>query len=314
MLIISLNQMAVLALFILIGFAVAKLKVVNSDASSVLSKLENNIFIPALVMGTFITNFTVEKLGSAWKILLFSFVIELLVIPIAILSSKLATKNGYIRKIYTYGLAFSNFGFMGIPIVSALFPEYEMYYIIFTLPLWTLIYVWGVPNLLIDTGDKKGILARLKALANPMFISLIIGALIGISGVKLPGFVTSVVNTCGNCMSPLAMIITGITFANINIRKVLSDISIYFVSFMRLIVVPCVFAGVFLLLQKLFAFELEEYYFVCMLCSLAMPLGLNTVVVPAAYGKDTSVAAGMALISHVLSVITIPIILTIFGV
>jgi len=306
--------MAVLALFILIGFAVAKLKVVNSDASSVLSKLENNIFIPALVMGTFITNFTVEKLGSAWKILLFSFVIELLVIPIAILSSKLATKNGYIRKIYTYGLAFSNFGFMGIPIVSALFPEYEMYYIIFTLPLWTLIYVWGVPNLLIDTGDKKGILARLKALANPMFISLIIGALIGISGVKLPGFVTSVVNTCGNCMSPLAMIITGITFANINIRKVLSDISIYFVSFMRLIVVPCVFAGVFLLLQKLFAFELEEYYFVCMLCSLAMPLGLNTVVVPAAYGKDTSVAAGMALISHVLSVITIPIILTIFGV
>ncbi|MBQ5601478.1 MAG: AEC family transporter, partial [Clostridia bacterium] len=115
MLIISLNQMAVLALFILIGFVVAKLKVVNSDASSVLSKLENNIFIPALVMGTFITNFTVEKVSTAWKILLFSFVVELIVIPIAILSSRIATKNEYIRKIYTYGLAFSNFGFMGIP-------------------------------------------------------------------------------------------------------------------------------------------------------------------------------------------------------
>lgn len=305
--------MAVLALFILIGFIVAKLKVVNSDASGVLSKLENNIFIPALVMGTFISNFTVEKLSSAWKILLFSFATELLVIPLAILSSKLATKNEYIRKIYTYGLSFSNFGFMGIPIVSALFPEYEMYYIIFTLPLWTLIYVWGVPNLLIDTG-KHGIAGKLKALVNPMFVSLIIGALIGISGIKLPEFITSVVDTCGDCMSPLAMIITGITFANISIKKVLTDKSIYFVSFLRLIVIPCLFAGVFVLLQKLLSFKIEEYYFVCMLCSLAMPLGLNTVVVPAAYGKDTSVAAGMALISHVLSVITIPIILTLFGV
>ncbi len=305
--------MAVLALFILIGFVVAKLKVVNSDASGVLSKLENNIFIPALVMGTFITNFTMEKLSSAWKILLFSFVVELIIIPVAILSSKIATKNEYIRKIYTYGLAFSNFGFMGIPIVSALFPEYEMYYIIFTLPLWTLIYVWGVPNLLIDTG-KHGILGKLKALVNPMFISLIIGALIGISGINLPEFITSVVDTCGDCMSPLAMIITGITFANISIKKVLTDKSIYFVSFLRLAVIPCAFAGIFVLIKKLLAIEIEQYYFVCMLCSLAMPLGLNTVVVPAAYGKDTSVAAGMALISHVLSVITIPIILTLFGV
>ena len=287
MLIISLSQMAVLALFILIGFVVAKLKVVNSDASGVLSKLENNVF---------------------------SLVVELLVIPIAILSSKIATKNEYIRKIYTYGLSFANFGFMGIPIVSALFPEYEMYYIIFTLPLWTLIYVWGVPNLLIDTGNKHGVLGKLKALVNPMFISLIIGALIGISSIKLPEFITSVVDTCGNCMSPLAMIITGITFANISIKKVLTDKSIYLVSFFRLVLIPCVFAGVFILIKKLLAIEIEQYYFVCMLCSLAMPLGLNTVVVPAAYGKDTSVAAGMALISHVLSVITIPIILTVFGV
>jgi predicted permease len=41
---------------------------------------------------------------------------------------------------------------------------------------------------------------------------------------------------------------------------------------------------------------------------LAMPLGLNTIVVPGAYGKDTTDAASMALISHILSIITIPII------
>ena len=33
----------------------------------------------------------------------------------------------------------------------------------------------------------------------------------------------------------------------------------------------------------------------CTVCSLAMPLGLNTIVVPNAYGKDTTVAAGMTI-------------------
>lgn len=47
---------------------------------------------------------------------------------------------------------------------------------------------------------------------------------------------------------------------------------------------------------------------VCTLCTLAMPLGLNTIVIPASYGKDTKIASSMAIISH-LSCITIPLIL-----
>lgn len=43
------------------------------------------------------------------------------------------------------------------------------------------------------------------------------------------------------------------------------------------------------------------------LCATAMPLGLNTVVFPAAYGGDTTPGASMALISHLMSIITIPI-------
>jgi predicted permease len=37
-----------------------------------------------------------------------------------------------------------------------------------------------------------------------------------------------------------------------------------------------------------------------------MPLGLSTIVIPGGYGKDTSVAAGMTLVSHLLSAVTIP--------
>ena len=61
---LTLQQMALLFTFIAIGYIVAKLKVVPDNAGAVLSKLENNVFTPASILGTFITGFTVAKLSS----------------------------------------------------------------------------------------------------------------------------------------------------------------------------------------------------------------------------------------------------------
>jgi predicted permease len=38
-----------------------------------------------------------------------------------------------------------------------------------------------------------------------------------------------------------------------------------------------------------------------------MPMGLTSIFVPAAYGKDVSEAAGLVLFTHVFSVATIPL-------
>lgn len=51
-------------------------------------------------------------------------------------------------------------------------------------------------------------------------------------------------------------------------------------------------------------------FFRCAVCMAAMPIGLNAIVIPAGYGKDTTDAAGLALISHLFSVGTIPLIFT----
>ena len=139
----TLNQIAFLFGFIVIGFILVKIKVLSENSAAVLSKLENTIFIPALVMGTFIENFTLERIGATWKLLSVSFIIAFITIPFAILVSKLVTKDKYIQKIYTYGLSFSNFGFMGNAVVSSLFPDVFFEYLIFTLPLWMLIYIYG---------------------------------------------------------------------------------------------------------------------------------------------------------------------------
>ena len=326
----TLNQMGVLGFYMIIGFAVAKLGIVQKNSTTVISKLENTVFLPALVLYTFTENFNIATLVHSWKLLLFSLGTEFLVIIFSIFSAKLVTKDGFIRRMYTYGLSFSNFGFMGNAVVQALFsPTFYQSYIIFTLPLWTMIYIWGVPSLLIERDAslpeqniKKRFLKSLKPLVNPMFVALLIGAVIGITGageflLSLNGgkgiFLTQVIKICGDCMSPLAMIMTGITFAFIDFKGVMRDKSIYVVSALRLLAYPLAFGGAAWLINK-YLIAFDPTLFSCFVISLAMPLGLNTIVIPAAYGKDTTVPAGMALISHTLSIATIPFVMMLFSI
>ncbi len=303
----ALEQMAFLFLLIALGYLLRKLKAIPDNSASVLSKLENNVFIPALMFGTFAGGFTLSKISSAWQYLLGGAVVVSVSIPIAIVASRLCSKDDYIRKIYTYGLSFSNFGFMGNAVVKAIFPEVFPDYLILVLPLWAAIYVYGVPSLLIPSENGKGnILSRLKAFLNPMFISMAIGMVIGIASVRLPSFFTSAVDTLGDCMSPVAMVLTGITVAEIDLKKALSDLSIYAVSAVRLIIIPLIF------IAALTFIPIPMPLAICILCSVAMPLGLNTIVVPKAYGLDSTTASGMALVSHVLSCGSIPLIFMLF--
>ena len=299
----TLNQMAFLFLLILFGFFLTKGKLLPKTAAGILSKLENYLFIPALVLKTFFENFTVEKIGAAGSIFLTSFIMILIIMPIAILAARLCSKDKYIQNIYTYGLAFSNFGFMGNAVVSALFPDIFFEYLIFTLPLWTMIYLWGVPVLLLsEAGQKQSLKERLRSFLNPMFISMLAGMVIGLTGLSLPDWVTSAASSCAGCMSPIAMLLTGITVASADLKKIFTNISIYAVSIIRLIVFPLIMMTVLYLLKT------NDTLAICAVCSVAMPLGLNTIVIPSAYGKDTTVAAGMAVISHLLSCITIPVV------
>ena len=296
------NQMIFLFLLIVIGFCLSKYGILPDGTSKILALMENNIFIPALVAGTFINNFTVAKLGSAGMLFGFSFLWMIVILPLSVYLPKCIVRDQHTRNIFTYGLAFSNFGFMGNSVVSALFPDIFMEYLIFTLPLWILIYVWGVPQLLLPKGEKKGISSTLKRFLNPMMIAMLVGMVIGVTGFALPSPIISAVDSLGACMSPVAMILTGVTVSKIDLKKVFRDYTIYTVSAVRLILIPLAFLAMF------YFWRVDTTVMICSVCVAAMPLGLNTVVIPSAYGKDPTTAAGMALISHLLSCFTIPLI------
>lgn len=303
----TVNQMGFLMLLIIIGYIIVRLNVVQSEGTVLLSRLENNVFVPALILDTFVNNLTIEKISDAWKYLLGGTILILITSFLAVFLSKFLTKDKYLQNIYSYGLAFANFGFMGNAVVMALFPQMFMNYIIFVLPLWVAIYAWAVPVLLIPNSEgKQSFKETLKSFLNPMFISILIGAVLGLTRLPLPDFLLTSFSSLGSCMSPIAMILTGMTIAKIDLKKTFTTPSIYFVSLIRLLFIPL------LVLLILIFLPIDNGIKLCAICCVSMPLGLNTIVVPGAYGQDTSVAAGLALISHLLSCLTIPVVFTLF--
>ena len=132
----SLSQISYLFLLIGAGFLVMKLCKLPPNSTNVLSKLVTTLFMPALILTNFMDNFTVSRLSSAWQYALAGVIVVSLSIVLAKIIARISGKDDYHRKIHTYCLAFSNFGFMGTAVVSTLMPDLFMSYLILCTPMW----------------------------------------------------------------------------------------------------------------------------------------------------------------------------------
>ena len=300
----TLNQMLVLFIFMALGFFLNKKRLLPLDDSVVLSKLETYAFVPCLVFSVFYKYCTVENFKQKWTYMLYGAAVMAVSLPIGIVLAKFFAKDGYLKKIYTYSFAVANFSFMGNAVVLGVFGEKVLFdYMIFTLPLNLYVYSIGTASLI---PTEKGGKISVKTFVNPIFIALILGAVCGLLSVPLPKFITTAISSAGACMSPLAMLLTGFVIGEYSLKTLASDKKVYLASVIRLIILPSTFMAVLLLLKT------DKDIIRVALCATAMPLGLNTVVFPAAYGGDTTPGAGMALVSHLISVITIPVMFSIF--
>ena len=300
----TLNQMLVLFIFMALGFFLNKKRLLPLDDSVVLSKLETYAFVPCLVFSVFYKYCTVENFKQKWTYMLYGAAVMAVSLPIGIVLAKFFAKDGYLKKIYTYSFAVANFSFMGNAVVLGVFGEKVLFdYMIFTLPLNLYVYSIGTASLI---PTEKGGKLSVKTFVNPIFIALILGAVCGLLSVPLPKFITTAISSAGACMSPLAMLLTGFVIGGYSLKTLGSDKKVYLASVIRLIILPSAFMAVLLLLKT------DKDIIRVALCATAMPLGLNTVVFPAAYGGDTTPGAGMTLVSHLISVITIPVMFSIF--
>lgn len=316
---LTLTQMLVMFLLMLTGYILQKAKILPQNSSAVVSKLLVFVLSPALTLSNQIKMCTPKNLMDCSTLILYSTIIMLVALGISYALSAIIVKNknkdpelSYQRQIYKYAIAFGNFGYMGNYIVLGIWGDAMLFkYLMFTFLMNAVVLAWGLYILVPKDKNAKSVWANLKTgLLTPPFLAMILGILLGVTGVSkyVPPFLTTALDNAGNCMGPVAMLLAGIVVGGYNFGDLLKNKKVYLTSLLRLIILPALFVTILKLLG------ISEEIVILTLIAYATPMGLNTIVYPAAYGGDTKTGASMALISNILAVATIPLMYYIFAV
>ena len=310
--------MLYLFICIAIGFALRRGNLVPENSGTTLAKLENWVFCPALSFMTAATYFRVDNVKIHGINILLSCVLAAFALTVAIFLSKVFVREKvYDRGVYAYALMFGNFGFVGDPLVINLFgEEFFAYYKLFTLPLSILCYVWGISVLVPKDQGESGMKVIIKRVVTPPTVALFIGILVGLTNTLrfFPEFMITSLDALKGCMGPVAMILAGLTIAGFNLREMITNKKVYLATLVRLTALPALniafLFGTITLINTVFSVNIGYSTLFFAFFAYATPLGMNTIVFPQAYGGDPKTGAAMAMISHTLCVISIPIMYT----
>lgn len=290
------EQILLLFMFMISGYVLVKCKVAEQEHTKILSTVLVYIFLPATVFKAFCNNFKRENFYEHYPLLAVSCVILGVLIVLAGIVSQRLTKEKYERNIYRYSLIIPNYGYMGYALAEGIYGSGGLLkMVIFAIPFTVFTYTFGFCML----AEEK---VSLKRLVNPVTVALVIGALIGILNIPVSGVFESFLVKASGCMGPVSMLLAGMTMAEFQAKELFMNKTVFLVSVIRLFAIPlCLFVALNGLSDK------EIVRTAMLLC--AMPCGLNTIVFPKLAGKNCMTGAGLAFVSNILAVVSIPLIL-----
>ena len=292
------EQVLILLIFVSIGFILGKTKIVGQEQSRVLSTLAVYVFLPCLIFKSF-ADMDAKYLVAHWKDILVAATILLALIFICHFAGRLFSKNKYEQSVYEYSLTVANFGFVGYALAESMFGAQGLSDVVFySIPLTIYSYSYAYGMLTKTKFDYKMLL-------KPALLAIILGLVVGLSRIKIPGMLSEVINGSAACMSPVTMILTGIVISGYPVKTLLGRKSLYIIMALRLIVIPCILGLVVSLVYPSVLIPTLPCY--------AMPIGMNTILFPRLVGENCEIGAGLVCITTVLSCLTIPLVILLFN-
>lgn len=313
---LTLTQMLMMAIFIVTGIILHKIKLLPENADVALSRLQVYVFSPAQAFFAMSKHCTIKTFTENSYLILCGTVIIVALIILAYPLSTLFVRNperkpeiAYQRNVYKYALAFANYSYMGNFLILGLWGTEMLFkYSMFKLPLDILCSTWAIYILIPKDHSKGGFMSIIKSLFTAPILGVILGIIAGLLGLAkyIPDFVNTALENASNCMGPNAMLIAGFVIGGYNILELFKNKKVYIMTALRLFIIP---AAVVLILRY---FNLSADVITFALIAFASPLGMNTIVFPATFGGETHTGASMVITSTILSVITIPILFNLF--
>lgn len=323
----TLQQVAILLIFIFIGYFFRKKNIITDGGRKVLAALLVNLFAPAYSISSLSSVVNVNDISKYLLLLLVGVVVTLVLVFVSIPFAKLLGKDKFHQNIYKYAFAFGNIGYFGYPLMYGVFgAEARAQMMLFCLPMSIVIYSYGyyiltkptteisIENL--KTNNKKSFIRKISFLYNPPMIGAYIGIALGLLksgiGFELPKFFTDLFTIAGNCQSAPAMLVTGAVLAGLPFKKLFTSWKPYVIGTIRLLVFPLIFGALFALVY-LIGWRDQTFMQIAFISilSVGMPVGMNVVVYPESVGADSTEGAKTCFISYVLALITLPIIFSV---
>lgn len=202
-----------LILMIGVGFVVWRLGLVDEKFDESLTSFIINISLPCMIIKSFDAPFSIQDLNNCLILLLISVVVLALSFGIGQICYKLC-RGGYSGRIMRFGVMFTNFTFVGMPVVEQLYGQTGLlYFVVFIVPM-RMVYYSAAKPLLSPPGiefEKESVWQHIKGWLSPPVIAVFIGLALYISQIRLPVVVDDTISGIGSVCSPLGMILCGLS-------------------------------------------------------------------------------------------------------
>ncbi len=296
----NINIMLILLAIVIVGYVAGKLKYMGGDFDRRLSNIIIDITCPALILSSTMGG----KLPDRSLILPLLGISLLTYVLLAIAAWTLPrwlTKKSEDRGTVGFALMFGNVGFIGYPIVGAIFGHEAVFYAAILNVVNTLsVFTAGV---MLVNGERQRMAFQSKILVSTPMISAYLAILIVALGIdNIPSVISQPITMIGGITVPGALLIIGSSMSRLSWRMMLGSGVVYVTTAFRLLILP-------LLLYVIFrTMGFDSLVVNINTLVIAMPVATYGTILCLRYGRDTALITEITFISTLLSVLTIPLV------
>lgn len=296
-------QLLVLFFLMAVGYSLKYGQKINTEFDKKLSYVVINVTMPCMILSS-VLNAT--ELPSHDQ-LLFAFGIAVATYAVMIVLAEIAVRLMFIPKghrgVYRFMSIFGNVGFVGFPVLSAIFGDQAIVYAaIFNIPFNLLVFTLGVMWLMGD-GDNKGQKVPINArmFITPCNVACVVIIILCIAGINYLPFFSKASSTLGGMTTPCALIIIGSTLANVPAKELIRGLKPWLLALVRLIAMP-------LAVWFVFHFFVSDPLILGIIVVVSgMPVATNGTLLCFQYGGDLKAMSQGTFISTLMSFITTPL-------
>lgn len=301
-----LPPITVLMTLMVLGLTLGRFKILGREFNRGLNFLLLKVTLPCLIVVSMQKPFSVALAAlGAW-----AFVVSLLMyfglLLFSLLVFRWAALEPERKGIYRFIVMFSNVGFMGFPLMEALWGRDS----VFLGALFNInfnLFCFSVGIWLLTKHRRRGGFSLKEIAGNPALWATVAGLILFLFSLTLPPVVYRLVDSLGSLTTPLSMILVGSLLAQSSLRTAWKGRGIWFLSVLRLLVIPVAVWAVLL------PWGLPVPVTRLAVLVAAMPAAANASLLAAEYTGRAEVAGQAVFVTTALSFVTIPLIVIVLG-